>query len=984
MHNRATKEYKTIKKSKFFNKRWYLKTYPDVAAAKMDPVQHYLQYGWRESRNPCATFNGDEYLRCNPDVKAADICPLYHYEKFGKKENRPLKLIACVDSCTNVFPKGATNKTFVSGNKIKKNGKVAIFASFFTDGIIPDYVVYYLEKLKAVTDNIIFIADNPVFASEMDKIKPYCTYAVCKRHGEYDFGSYKRGVLYLARKQALDKISSLILCNDSCFGPVGGSFVDMFNIMRTKKCDFWGVLDNQDLSPHVQSYFMCFKSNVLKNKCFYDFFASVKKQKSVEEVIRCYELGTTKYFVEAGFVYKTYVNSADIPLPRLNKTVYPLYLIKKFSFPLVKIKALNRGWSSTAADCPNHLLEFLRKHNKDLYGCIISWYESRVKKIDTKTYLSQKQLLLDSGMWDSKYYKKYNVKSDDLLDFYIQVGWQLGHNPSKFFNNDEYLSLYKHVNMCPLLHFLLSGSSSGYTVQENLYKPSNKKIKEYWQIRDTRKSKRAVYTCITGNYDDLISHYYIDNTYDYICFTDNTDLIAKQRVGIWEIRPLVYNKLNPSLNNRWHKVFPHICLKEYNESIYIDSNINVLSSYIFDAVAAKQKAFLLPQHFGRKCIYSEAAEIKNLKLVNPATVNVLMSKLRKEGFPEGWGLGENNILYRNHKNMVLRRIMNDWWYMLTKFCARDQLSLMYLFWKHRISDIKSHFIINTRQSYKDFRVFRHNSVIKKPNNKKRYLCLFAGYSAKGKMEDYAINYIRHLSKIAEVHYFADCQMKRGELAKISDFVKFAGAERHKMYDFGSWSKLFGRFSYEDLYKYDGIILANDSCYGPIFPLENMFNEMERRNVDFWGCTQNNRVREGTHIQSYFVVLSRDVFTSYAFTDFLKNVKVEKVRSDIVKKYEYRLTGLLSRYGFTYDTYIKPEFLASSDPIDLLNQRCPLLKVKNFTVCGHTMKYSPNTYRLISYLKDNYEYDVNYILRHLDYLDDEYMTRLDFENWKFCR
>ena len=40
--------------------------------------------------------------------------------------------------------------------------------------------------------------------------------------------------------------------------------------------------------------------------------------------------------------------------------------------------------------------------------------------------------------------------------------------------------------------------------------------------------KICVYTCITGDYDNLIQHTYIDKDYDYICFTDNQKLIDKQ------------------------------------------------------------------------------------------------------------------------------------------------------------------------------------------------------------------------------------------------------------------------------------------------------------------------------------------------------------------------------------------------------------------------------------------------------------------------
>ena len=81
-------DYKLIAKSKYFNKRWYLKTYPDVKKAKMDPIQHYMKYGWKEGRNPGPKFSTNDYLDLNADVKKAKINPLVHYEKYGKREER--------------------------------------------------------------------------------------------------------------------------------------------------------------------------------------------------------------------------------------------------------------------------------------------------------------------------------------------------------------------------------------------------------------------------------------------------------------------------------------------------------------------------------------------------------------------------------------------------------------------------------------------------------------------------------------------------------------------------------------------------------------------------------------------------------------------------------------------------------------------------------------------------------------------------------
>ena len=80
------RDYNLIKKSNLFDSEYYLAQNEDVKKAKIDPIKHYLKFGWKEGRNPSAKFNGNEYLNKRPDVQVAGICPLVHYIKFGKNE----------------------------------------------------------------------------------------------------------------------------------------------------------------------------------------------------------------------------------------------------------------------------------------------------------------------------------------------------------------------------------------------------------------------------------------------------------------------------------------------------------------------------------------------------------------------------------------------------------------------------------------------------------------------------------------------------------------------------------------------------------------------------------------------------------------------------------------------------------------------------------------------------------------------------------
>jgi GT2 family glycosyltransferase/glycosyltransferase involved in cell wall biosynthesis len=80
---------KVLRKSGLFDAEWYLKTYPDVARAGVDPLLHYLVQGASEGRNPNEFFDGNWYLDRYADVSTSGVNPLVHYAAHGGREGRP-------------------------------------------------------------------------------------------------------------------------------------------------------------------------------------------------------------------------------------------------------------------------------------------------------------------------------------------------------------------------------------------------------------------------------------------------------------------------------------------------------------------------------------------------------------------------------------------------------------------------------------------------------------------------------------------------------------------------------------------------------------------------------------------------------------------------------------------------------------------------------------------------------------------------------
>lgn len=85
---RAYREYRLLHRSSLFFRRFYLETYPDVAANGADPLMHYISFGAKEGRSPNPLFSETYYRNAYPDVAHGGASGLAHYVRAGWKERR--------------------------------------------------------------------------------------------------------------------------------------------------------------------------------------------------------------------------------------------------------------------------------------------------------------------------------------------------------------------------------------------------------------------------------------------------------------------------------------------------------------------------------------------------------------------------------------------------------------------------------------------------------------------------------------------------------------------------------------------------------------------------------------------------------------------------------------------------------------------------------------------------------------------------------
>jgi hypothetical protein len=194
------------------------------------------------------------------------------------------------------------------------------------------------------------------------------------------------------------------------------------------------------------------------------------------------------------------------------------------------------------------------------------------------------------------------------------------------------------------------------------------------------KNKFVVYTALFGDYDNLIDPKEDYVGCDFICFIDQKNL----KSDIWDIRIVEDIDLPLNMMNRRYKILPHLYLSEYEQSLYVDTNIAIIGNLLELAKKYLDKYdFAVPKHFSRDCIYKEAKECVILGKSKLQETKKQMQRYKIEKFPKHFGMGENNIIFRKHNKDKIIKIMNEWWNELSQETKRDQLSLAYILWKNR-------------------------------------------------------------------------------------------------------------------------------------------------------------------------------------------------------------------------------------------------------------------------------------------------------------
>lgn len=209
--------------------------------------------------------------------------------------------------------------------------RLFLFAAFIENNQVGPALAHYVSSLGRLGDVVLW-SDSLVDESQLQSLEVLHTEA--ERHGEYDFGSYKRCYLWAKENLDLETYDTVYLVNDSVFGPLHDLGECLERMEGQGKDAFCIAYFPHKTHPHMQTWFVGFTQNVFLQEWFDEFMQSVEKTSSKEEVCVKYEEGLSKLLESKGIAIASLYSAPhkDIYNKPLKYYRKGLPFVKKSSF----------------------------------------------------------------------------------------------------------------------------------------------------------------------------------------------------------------------------------------------------------------------------------------------------------------------------------------------------------------------------------------------------------------------------------------------------------------------------------------------------------------------------------------------------------------------------------------------------------------------------------------------------------------------------
>lgn len=263
------------------------------------------------------------------------------------------------------------------------------------------------------------------------------------------------------------------------------------------------------------------------------------------------------------------------------------------------------------------------------------------------------------------------------------------------------------------------------------------------------------------------------------------------------------------------------------------------------------------------------------------------------------------------------------------------------------------------------------------------LGIFFFYDKEGIVDDY-ITYMLEDMKLNVTDLVVVCNgiITPEGRKKLKDITSNIVVRENTGFDVWAYKEGIQFYGWEKIREYDEIIFFNFTIFGPLYPFKEMFDEMDQRDLDFWGITTYHgapydpfgKIKYGylpEHIQSHFIVVRNDMLNSYEFKKYWDEMVPITSYEEAICYHEAIFTKTFEDKGFKWQAYVDTSDLKKHSHAPILmaalelvkNRRSPIIKRRSFIHhYADFLNYTSGEQSIDVYefIKNNLNYDVNMI------------------------
>ncbi len=197
----------------------------------------------------------------------------------------------------------------------------------------------------------------------------------------------------------------------------------------------------------------------------------------------------------------------------------------------------------------------------------------------------------------------------------------------------------------------------------------------------------------------------------------------------------------------------------------------------------------------------------------------------------------------------------------------------------------------------------HLEIPQQPPPGCRTLVLFAHFDLQGIVDPYVAYYLKALHGLGATIVFVSGSptLTPESVAPIRSLCAGIYTRRTLSLDFGSWylGWCILRQRGWSLDQFDRFVIANDSVFGPLFPIEEMWSSL--RDADMYGAIESTQMVP--HLQSFFLAWDLNSRTRPFLNDFWNDFQYVVHKGTLIWRYEIGLSKRARNAGLSVKPFV---------------------------------------------------------------------------------